>query len=481
MENRSVQETLPRHIMASTQSYEFLVLGSGEAGKYLAWTMAKAGRRAAVIERRWIGGACPNMACLPSKNIIHSAYVATLFGRGEEFGMAHDTFQVDMKGVQHRKQQMVESLVDIHSKNYTTSGAHLIMGEGRFVAPGKIEVRSEDGSVQVLEGERIFLNLGTRAAVPDVPGLVQAAPLTHVEALNLDRLPDHLIVLGGGYVGLEFAQAMRRFGSRVTIIEQGPQIAGREDGDVAHALQHRLEKEGIAVMLNTRLLEVEGQSGRHIRVRVETANGTQTIEATDILVAAGCVPNTQDIGLEIAGVELDQRGYIKVNERLETTAANVWAMGDCAGSPQFTHVSYDDFRIVRANLEGGQRTTRDRLVPYCMFTDPEVGRVGLNESEAQRDGIAYRIVRLPLASVLRTRTLSETYGFLKALVAADSDRIIGFTAVGTGASELIAVVQMAMLADMPYTALRDAVFTHPTMAEGLTVLFAHEPHAPAHA
>ena len=341
-------------------------------------------------------------------------------------------------------------------------------------------MRSQDGSVKVLEGERIYLNLGTHATVPDVPGLAEAAPLTHVEALELDRLPDHLIVLGGGYVGIEFAQPMRRFGSRVTIIEQTPQIAGREDSDVAHALQHRLENEGISVMLNSRVLEIEGTSGKQVRLRLETPNGPQTIEASDILVAAGRRPNTQDIGLDIAGVELDERGYVKVNERLETTAANVWAMGDCAGSPQFTHVSYDDFRIVRDNLNGGQRTTRGRLVPYCMFTDPEVARVGLNESEARRDGIAYRLVRLLLASVLRTRTLSETYGFLKALIAADSDRIIGFTAVGTGASELIAVVQVAMMAGMPYTALRDAVLTHPTMAEGLTVLFANEPHVPAH-
>lgn len=464
--------------MSDTQRYDILVLGSGEAGKYLAWTMAKAGHSTAVIERKWIGGSCPNIACLPSKNVIYSAHVAALIGRGAEFGITPGTIQVDMDAVRARKRQMVDDLVAIHLKNYASSGAELIMGEGRFVAPRTIEVRAQDGSLRVLAGDRVYLNVGTRAAIPDVPGLVQAAPLTHVEALELGYLPDHLIVLGGGYVGLELAQPMRRFGSRVTVVEQGPQIAGHEDSDVAQAVLQRLEDEGSTVLLNTRALEVEGQSGKRIRLRVETPTGTQTIDASDILVAAGRKPNTQDIGLDAAGIEVDARGYIKVNERLETTAPDVWALGDCAGSPQFTHVSFDDFRIVRDNLTGGNRTTRHRLVPYCMFTDPEVGRVGLNESEARRAGIAYRIARIPLAAVLRTRTLSETYGFLKALIAADSDQIIGFTAVGAGASELIAVVQVAMLASVPYTALRDTILTHPTMAEGLTVLFANEPTLP---
>lgn len=465
--------------MSDMPRYDILVLGSGEAGKYLAWTMAKAGRRVAVIERRSIGGSCPNIACLPSKNVIYSAHVAALLRRGAEFGITPGPVQVDMKTVRGRKRKMVDDLVAIHLENYAASGAELIMGEGRFVRPKTIEVRAHDGSTRVLAGDRVYLNLGTRAAIPDVPGLVQAAPLTHVEALELGYLPDHLIVLGGGYVGLELAQPMRRFGSRVTVVEQGSQIAGHEDSDVAQVVLQRFEDEGIAVLLNTRALAVEGRSGKQIRLRVETPNGTQTIEASDILVAAGRRPNTQDIGLDTVGIEVDARGYIKVNERLETTAADVWALGDCAGSPQFTHVSFDDFRVARDNLSGGNRTTRNRLVPYCMFTDPEVGRVGLNETEARRAGIAYRIARIPLAAVLRTRTLSETYGFLKALIAADSDQILGFTAVGTGASELIAVVQVAMAASMPYTALRDTILTHPTMAEGLTILFANEPTLPA--
>jgi pyruvate/2-oxoglutarate dehydrogenase complex dihydrolipoamide dehydrogenase (E3) component len=311
--------------------------------------------------------------------------------------------------------------------------------------------------------------------MPDVPGLAQCKPLTHVEALELDHVPEHLLVLGGGYVGLEFAQAMRRFGSRVTVVEQASQLAAREDSDVSQALRQLFEDEGIEVVLDAKISRVEGRSGERIRMDVSTAAGARVIDASDILVATGREPNTRGIGLDTAGVELVASGYVRVNERLETTADGVWAVGDCAGSPQFTHVGFDDFRIVRDNWNGGNRTTRDRLVPYCVFTDPELGRVGLNETQARRAGIAYRIARIPIASVLRTRTLSEPRGFLKALVDAHSDRILGFTAFGAEAGELIAVVQTAMLTGAPYTVLRDAILTHPTMAEGLTVLFQGEP------
>ena len=311
--------------------------------------------------------------------------------------------------------------------------------------------------------------MGTRATLPDVPGLIDAAPMTHVEALELERVPEHLIVLGGGYVGLELAQAMRRFGSEVTVIERGPQLAGREDPDVGAALLELFRDEGIEVLLKTEVRHVDGRSGQGIRVRSAGANGDQTIEASDLLVAAGRTPNTQGIGADLAGVELDSRGYVKVNERLETTAPGVWAMGDCAGSPQFTHVAFDDFRIVRDNLNGGSRTTRNRLIPFCMFTDPELARVGLNESEARARHIAYRAARMPMAAVLRTRTISEPRGFMKMLIDEGSDRILGFTVFGAEASELMATVQTAMLGNLPYTALRDALFTHPTAAEGLDV------------
>ena len=453
-------------------SYDILVIGSGESGKYLAWTMAAAGHRTAVIERELIGGSCPNIACLPSKNIIHSAKVKSLAARAAAFGLNTGAISTDMKAVQERKRSMVADLIKVHLGRYEAAGVELIMGTGRFVGPKKVAVHRGDGHARTIVGERVFLNLGTRATIPDVPGLSDAAPMTHVEALELERLPEHLVVLGGGYVGLELAQAMRRFGSAVTVIERGPQLAGREDSDVATAILELFRDEGIEVLLNTEVRHVDGRSGEGIRVRSGGANGDQTIEASDLLVAAGRTPNTGGIGAELAGVDLDSRGYIKVNERLETTAPGVWAMGDCAGSPQFTHVAFDDFRIVRDNLNGGSRTTRNRLVPDCMFTDPELARVGLNESEARARQIAYRVARMPMAAVLRTRTISEPRGFMKMLIDEGSDRILGFTVFGAEASELMATVQTAMLGNLPYTALRDALFTHPTAAEGLTLLLA---------
>lgn len=461
--------------MSEIERYDVLVIGSGESGKYLAWTMAKAGHRTAVIERRLIGGSCPNIACLPSKNIIRSAKVASFAKRAEEFGQEQGIVRTNMAGVQRRKRKMVEKMIQDHLDRYKASGAELIMGAARFVAPKTVEVALNGGGTRTIAGERVFLNLGTRATIPDVPGLADSKPMTHIEALDLERLPEHLVVAGGGYVGLEMAQAMRRFGSRVTVIERGAQLASREDADVSAALLELFQSEGIEVALGTEMRKVEGQSGKQVRVHVNDANGGRIIEGTDLLVATGRTPNTQDIGLEQAGVQLDKGGTIKVNERLETTAANVWAMGDCAGSPLFTHVAFDDFRIVRDNLNGGNRTTKDRLIPFCIFTDPELGRVGLNESEAKSRGIAYRIVKLPMASVLRMQTLSETRGFMKMLIDAQGDRILGFTAFGAEASEPLAAVQTAMLAELPYSKLRDAIFTHPTSAEGLNVLLASVP------
>ena len=331
------------------------------------------------------------------------------------------------------------------------------------------------GGKRMLAGDQVFLNTGTHATIPNVPGLKEAEPLTNIEALELDYVPQHLIVLGGGYVGLELAQAYRRFGSRVTIIEYGPQLAGREDPDVADEIRRILGDEGIDILVSADARRVEGRSGKNVRLLVRTSSGEKTIEGADILAAAGRIPNTSGIGLEVAGVELDNRGYIRVNERLETTAPGVWAIGECAGSPQFTHVSFDDFRIIRDNLAGGNRTTRGRVIPFCMFTDPELARVGLSEGEAQRQGIEVRVAKLPMGAVLRTHTIDETQGFMKALVAARDDRILGFAIIGAEAGEVMAAVQMAMLAGLPYTALRDAVIAHPTMAEGVGLLFTNVP------
>ena len=461
--------------MTEIDKFEFLVLGSGEAGKYLAWTMANAGHRTAVVERRWIGGSCPNIACMPSKNVIWSAKVASLSGRGPEFGLASAS-TVDMAAVRWRKRKMVEDMVNVHLDRYKLeSNVELIMGEGRFVGPKRLEVKTNDGTVRLVEGDRVFLNVGTHAAIPDIPGLRDANPMTHIEALELDRIPDHLIVLGGGYIGLELSQAMRRFGSRVTVIQRGGQIASREDSDVGQALLQLFQEEGVEVLLNTHVVDVAGTSGMEVNVTVQTSEKKMTLRASDLLVATGRIPNTDGIGLELTGVELDARGYVKVNEELQTTASGVWALGECAGSPQFTHVSFDDFRVVRDTLAGKKRTTKNRLVPFCMFTDPELARVGLNEKEARSRGLAYRLCKLPMTANLRARTLSETRGFMKALIAKESDQILGFTMFGVEAGEVISVAQTAMLGEMPYTVMRDAIYTHPTIAEGLNVLFRAPP------
>jgi pyruvate/2-oxoglutarate dehydrogenase complex dihydrolipoamide dehydrogenase (E3) component len=457
--------------MNEIERFDVLVLGSGSGGKLTAWTSAGEGLRTAVVERGLIGGSCPNIACLPTKNMIHSAKVGDYVRHDRDFGSGTEPASIEMAEVRARKRRMVDGLVSMHIDKYKGSGAELVFGEGRFVGPKTIQVNLKNGGVRTLYGDRVFLNLGTHAAIPDIPGLHSANPLTHVEALELDRLPSHLIVLGGGYVGLEFAQAFVRFGSRVTVLERGPQLLPREDKDVADALLELLHLGGVHVHLNAEVERVEGSSGNSVHMTIATSAGTLSLEGSDILVATGRIPNTQNVGLDKTGVALDARGYIQVNERLETTAPEVWALGECAGSPQFTHISEDDFRIVQANLHGGSRNTHDRLVPFCLFTDPEIARVGLSENEAQAAGRPYRIAKLPMEAVLRTRTLSETRGFMKALVSQDTDEILGFTAVGPQSGEVLAVVQMAMMGRLPYTMLRDAVFAHPTMAEGLGSLF----------
>jgi pyruvate/2-oxoglutarate dehydrogenase complex dihydrolipoamide dehydrogenase (E3) component len=453
---------------------DFLILGSGQGGKLLAWTMAQSGRRTAVVERRWIGGSCPNIACMPSKNEVWSARIAHLARHAGQFGSLTGPVKTDMAAVLRRKRDMVNREIELHRQNYRSSGAELIMGEGRFVAPKTLEVRLDGGGTRLLAGEQVFLNLGSHAAIPGIPGLEAARPMTHIEALELDHLPAHLIVLGGGYVGLEMAQAYRRFGSRVTVIEGGARIVSREDPDVADDLQRILGSEGVEFLMDAQVPRVRGRSGEGVTVAVRTAAAERAIEGSDLLVATGRIPNTDGIGLGEAGIELDDRGYIRVNERLETSAPGVWAIGECAGSPQFTHASVDDFRIVRDNLAGGNRSTRDRLVPYCVFTDPPLAHVGLSEAEARAKGIAVRVARLPMSAVLRTETTDEKQGFMKVLVGAD-DRIVGFTMIGSEAGEVMTAVETAMLANLPYQRLRDAVIAHLTMAEGLGLLFSNVP------
>jgi pyruvate/2-oxoglutarate dehydrogenase complex dihydrolipoamide dehydrogenase (E3) component len=466
--------------MNAPEKFDVLVLGGGTAGKLAAWTMAKEGRRTAVVDRKYIGGSCPNVACLPSKNVIYSAKVASLVGRHREFGIETGPIAINMAGVYARKREMVDGIIQVHLDKYRAAlnkqrGDELIFGEATFVAPRTVHVALRDGGERTLSADRVFVNLGSRATIPETPGLREAKPLTHIEALDLERRPDHLMVLGGGYVGLELSQALRRLGSRVTVISRESRLASNEDADVSDAVQQLFRDEGIDVLLDTHVLGVSGLSGRHVSLQLQSGNQAGTVEGTDILVALGRTPNTSGIGLDKAGIQVTEKGHIKVNDRLETTAANVWAMGDCAGSPYFTHVAEDDFSIIRENLNGGNRSTRDRLVPYCVFIDPELARVGLNQSEARERGVAYRVASVPVDSGWRPWTISEKRGFMKTLIDERSDRILGFTAFAPEAGELMGTVQLAMLAGLPYTTLRDSMFAHPTMTEGLKALFTAVP------
>jgi pyruvate/2-oxoglutarate dehydrogenase complex dihydrolipoamide dehydrogenase (E3) component len=457
--------------MPTPEHYDVVVLGSGESGKYIAWTQARKGMRAVVVERKYIGGSCPNIACLPSKNVIHSAKVASYFARSEEFGITKDNWRINMTGVRDRKRKMVDGLIEMHLANFRSSGAELLIGSGRFSGSKTIEVALADGGTRTLYGENVVISTGSRATVEPIPGLIESRPLTHIEALDLDHLPEHLLIIGGGYVGLELAQALWRFGSKVTIIERNSRLAHREDADVTEMLSEIFRDEGIEIVTSATITNIERKSGDRVRLHADHDGEKVQLEGTHILVASGRTPNTQNIGLDSAGVETTANGHVKVNERLQTTAPGVWAVGDCAGSPHFTHIAFDDYRVVTDNLAGGHRVTTGRQVPFCMFTDPELARIGLNELEAKERGITYRLTKIPIVAILRTRTVSETRGFLKALIDTESDRILGFTALGMEAGEIIATVQVAMSAGLPYTALRDTISTHPTMLEGLIPLF----------
>ncbi len=477
----SIQETVAPAAFrkdAPVEEYDLVILGDGTGSTLAAWTFAGEGKRVAVVERKYIGGSCPNIACLPSKNIIHSAKVAAYVRGSKEFGITTGEFGIDMSAVRGRKRRMVAGLNEMYLDNFEKTGAEFILATGKFVAAKTVEATLPDGSVRRLRGKNVIVSTGTRAAIDPIPGLADAQPLTHIEALELGEVPEHLLVLGGGYIGLELAQAMRRFGSRVTLIERNEQLVSREDDDVTEALTGLFHDEGVEIFLNAKAKRVTGTSGEAVQVVIEQNGVEKTLEGSHLLVATGRKPNTEGIGLELAGIEVTERGYIKVNERLQTTAPGVWAIGEVAGSPQFTHISVDDFRVVHDNLSGsGKRVTTGRQVPFCLFTDPEFARVGLSEKDAKAQGIAYRLFKIPIEAVLRARALGETRGFMKALVENDGEHILGFTAVGVGAGETMAVAQIAVIAGLPYTALRDAVLTHPTLAEGIGVLFSSEPAA----
>jgi pyruvate/2-oxoglutarate dehydrogenase complex dihydrolipoamide dehydrogenase (E3) component len=467
-----MSDTTPQ---TNSEEFDLVVLGSGEGGKWIAWTQGWAGKRVAMIERRYIGGSCPNIACLPSKNVIYSAKVASHVRDSERFGVDKSGFSVDMKGVRERKRKMVEGNIQAHLKNYKSSGTDLILGTGTFIGPRTISVELNDGGRRVVTGKDVVISVGTHATIGPVPGLAEAKPMTHIDALELDVVPRHLLVLGAGFVGMEFAQAFRRFGSEVTVIDRNDRVLHGEDEDISEGLEQLFADEGIRIIKAAQILEVQGASSKSVTIRYMKDGAENTIEGSHILVSAGRTPNTSGIGLEKAGVELSSSGYIKVNERMQTSVPNVWAVGDCSGSPLFTHIAFDDFRIVRENMAGRARTSIGRQVPLCLFTDPEFARVGLTETEAKTRNIPHRLVKIPMTSVLRALTYSEPRGFFKAILDESSDQILGFSAFGPEVGEVLGPVQMAMTAKLPYTAVRDAIFTHPTMVEGLGALFSAVP------
>jgi pyruvate/2-oxoglutarate dehydrogenase complex dihydrolipoamide dehydrogenase (E3) component len=457
--------------MVTVDTYDALVLGSGEAGKSMAWYLGGTGKRVAVVEQRYVGGSCPNIACLPSKNFVHGANIAHTVATSEALG-SRVTRSVSMREIQARKRTMVEGLVQTHLNKFAASGCELLMGRGCFIGERTIEVALNGGGTRTLRGEQVFLDVGAFARLPPLRGLPESGPLTHVELLDLDTAPEHLLILGGSYVGLEFAQAMRRLGSRITVCERVERLLPGEDLDIAGGIHDLLHDEGIDVITSADVGRVSGRSGDGVALHLMIGGTEKVVEGSHLLVALGKTPNTSGVGLERAGIKLTPSGYVSVNDRLETTAPGVWAMGDCAGSPAFTHMAFDDFRIVRDNLRGKQRSTTGRQVPFCLFIEPELARVGLNEIDAKRQGVAYRLAELPVSSILRTRTTGDTRGKLKALIGED-DRILGFTAFCPGAGELLPPIQIAMRMRLPYHAIEELIVAHPTYAEGLVSLFSN--------
>jgi pyruvate/2-oxoglutarate dehydrogenase complex dihydrolipoamide dehydrogenase (E3) component len=460
--------------MATQHHYEFVVIGAGQAGVPLATTLAKAGRKTALVEREHVGGTCINEGCTPTKTMVASAKVAYFDRRSADYGVSNGQVTVDMVKVRRRKRGIVESFRAGGERRLHDAGVELIMGEARFAGPKELEVRLNDGGETVrLTADNIFINTGARPANPPVEGLDGVPTLNSTTIMELDEMPDHLLVLGGSYVGLEFAQMFRRFGSRVTVVQRGKQLMSREDPDVAEAVAEIVRQDGVDVLLETQAQRAEQAEDGRIRLTVRTPEGERTLEGSHLLAAAGRPPNTEKLDLEAAGVETDKRGQIKVNERLETNVEGVWALGDVKGGPAFTHISYDDFRIIRTNLlEGGNATIAGRKVPYTVFIDPQLGRAGLSEQEAREQGFNFRVAKIPMSYVARALEVDEPRGFMKAVVDADTDQILGCAILGVEGGEIAAMLQIAMMGEIPYTTLRGAVFSHPTLSESLNTLFA---------
>ncbi|HEY7183794.1 MAG TPA: mercuric reductase [Blastocatellia bacterium] len=458
--------------MVNPTTYDAIVIGTGQAGNPLSKALANAGWKTAVIERLHIGGTCINVGCTPTKTMVASARVAYLARRAADYGVHAGEVSVNMAEVRRRKQSIVDSFRNGGQRAIeNTKNLDLLFGEASFTGPQSIAVKMNDGDLRHLVSKKIFINTGCRPAEPRVDGIDQIATLDSTSIMELDELPEHLLVLGGGYVGLEFGQMFRRFGSRVTIVQRARQLLGREDQDVADEVAKVLREDGVEVLLDAEATRVEKGGGGEIRLTAQTPDGERTLTGSHLLAAAGRTPNIKALNLPSAGIETDKKGFIKANGRLETTAPGVYALGDVKGGPQYTHISYDDYRIIRTNLiEGGNAEVDDRFVPYTVFIDPQLGRVGLSESEARARGLNIRVAKMPMSYVARALEVGESRGFMKAVIDADTKRILGCAVLGIEGGEIMAMIQIAMMGKLPYTVLKDGIFAHPTLAESLNNL-----------
>ena len=455
------------------QEYDAIVIGAGQGGGPLSSALAQAGKRVAIVERAHAGGTCVNEGCTPTKTMIASGRVAYLARRGADYGVHTGSIAIDQETIRRRKRAIVESFRSGSESGLTdTAGLDLIWGEARFTGPKTLAVRLNAGGETELRAETIIINTGERPAQPDLPGIETVPILDSTSIMELDAVPDHLVIIGGGYVALEFGQLFRRLGSAVTVVQRGKQLLAREDADMAAAVADVLREDGLTILLATAAARVAATDTGGVTLTVRGPEGERAIVGSHLLAAAGRTPNTDRLGLDAAGVATDKRGSIPVNERLETNVPGIYAIGDVNGGPAFTHISYDDYRILRTNLVGaGGASTADRLVPYTVYTDPQFGRVGLGEDEARKAGRKVRVAKMPMSSVARALETDESRGQMKVLVDPDTDQILGAAIFGVEGGEIMSMIQIAMLGKLPYTALRDAVFAHPTFAESLNNLF----------
>jgi pyruvate/2-oxoglutarate dehydrogenase complex dihydrolipoamide dehydrogenase (E3) component len=468
-----ITEKTEADFMSNVQKYDAIIIGAGQAGGPLSTALAQAGWKTALVEKEHVGGTCVNEGCTPTKTMVASARVAYLTGRASDYGVKTGPPSIDMSRVRERKRAIVNSFRNSSQKYMEgTEGLDLIFGDGRFAGSGEVEVDLKEGGKRKLTAEKIFINTGAYPVRPPIQGLDRVDTLDSTSIMELDQVPAHLLVLGGGYVGLEFGQMFRRFGSRVTIVQHGKQLLNREDEDVAEEVAKILRDDGIDIMLESSVVKAEQSAHGKVEITVETSGRKKNIAGSHLLVAVGRAPSTEWLSLDAAGVKTDERGFVTVGEKLETSAPGIYAMGDVKGGPAFTHISYDDFRILRTNLlQGGNATTKGRLVPYTVFIDPQLGRVGLSEKEARNAGIAYCVAKMPMTRVARALEVDETRGFMKAIADPKTGHILGAAILGMDGGEIASVIQMAMMGNVSFMTIRDGVFAHPTLSESLNNLF----------